>query len=133
MTRTAILDRTPQPQSPISSSSIRRASQTRYIPNLATNLTSSYHFKDGKMTFGSLKVDGGPRHMVTNREGTFGWVLTEVSCMIQPVKIDRQTGKLTYNGEPVAITQVNQAVGAGAEISCSRTMNLRPWDAKTTI
>jgi 6-phosphogluconolactonase (cycloisomerase 2 family) len=72
------------------------------------------------MTFqGSLKVDGGPRHMVTNKEGTFGWVLTEVSCMIQPVKIDRQTRKLTYNGSPVAITQANQAVGAGAEILLS--------------
>jgi hypothetical protein len=58
-----------------------------FILNLAsTNLTSFYHFKDGKMNFqGSLKVDGGPRHMVTNKEGTFGWV----SCMIQPVKIDK--------------------------------------------
>jgi 6-phosphogluconolactonase (cycloisomerase 2 family) len=91
-----------------------------YIPNLATNLTSFYHFKDGKMTFqGSLNVDGGPRHMVINKEGTFGWVLTEVSCLIQPVKIDRQTGKLTYNGSPVAITQANQAVGAGADILLS--------------
>ena len=91
-----------------------------YIPNLATNLTSFYHFKGGKMTFqGSLKVDGGPRHMVINKEGTFGWVLTETSCMIQPVKIDRQTGKLTYNGKPVAITQADRAVGAGAEILLS--------------
>ena len=90
-----------------------------YIPNLATNLTSSYHFKHGKMTFqGSLKVDGGPRHMVINKEGTFGWVLTQISCMIQPVKVDK-TGKLTYNGKPVAITQANQAVGAGAEILLS--------------
>ena len=67
---------------------------------------------------GSLKVDGGPRHMVLNKDGTFGWVLTEVSCVIQPVKIDK-TGKLTYNGKPVAITQTNQAVGAGAEILLS--------------
>jgi 6-phosphogluconolactonase (cycloisomerase 2 family) len=71
------------------------------------------------MTFqGSLKVDGEPRHII-NKEGTFGWVLrlTEVSpCMIQLVKIDRQTGKLTFDGSPVAITQANQAVGAGAEI-----------------
>ena len=90
-----------------------------YIPNLATNLTSFYHFKDGKMTFqGSLKVGGGPRHMVINKEGTFGWVLTQTSCIIQPVKIDK-TGKLTYNGTPVAITQANQAVGAGAEILLS--------------
>jgi 6-phosphogluconolactonase (cycloisomerase 2 family) len=90
-----------------------------YIPNLATNLTSFYHFKDGKMTSqGSLKVDGGPRHMVVNKEGTFGWILTEISCMIQPVKID-ETGVLAYNGKPVAITQANQAVGAGAEILLS--------------
>jgi 6-phosphogluconolactonase (cycloisomerase 2 family) len=41
-----------------------------YIPNLITDLTSFYHFKDGKMTFqGSPKVDGGPRHMVINKEG----------------------------------------------------------------
>ena len=90
-----------------------------YIPNLATNLTSFYHFNNGKMTFqGSLKVDGGPRHMVINKEGTFGWVLTQTSCIIQPVKIDK-TGKLTYNGKPVAITQANQAVGGGAEILLS--------------
>ena len=90
-----------------------------YIPNLATNLTSSYHFKGGKMTFqGSLKVDGGPRHMVINKKGAFGWVLTETSCMIQPVKID-EAGKLTYNGKPLAVTQANQAVGAGAEILLS--------------
>jgi hypothetical protein len=31
----------------------------------------------------------------------------------------KQTGKLTYNGKPVAITQANQAVGAGAEILLS--------------
>ena len=91
-----------------------------YIPNLATNLTSFYHLKDGKMTFqGSFKIDGGLRHMAINKEGTFGWILTETSCMIQPVKIDKQTGKLTYNGKPVAITQDNQAVGAGAEILLS--------------
>jgi 6-phosphogluconolactonase (cycloisomerase 2 family) len=74
------------------------------------------------MTFqGSLKVDGGPRHMVINKEGTFGWILTEIlSCMIQPVTIDRQTGKLTYSGKPVAVTQANQAAGAGAEILLSR-------------
>jgi len=90
-----------------------------YIPNLAANLTSFYHFKDGKMSFqGSLKVDGGPRHMVINKEGTFGWVLTEISCMIHPVKIDK-AGKLRYNGQPVTITQANQAVGAGAEILLS--------------
>jgi 6-phosphogluconolactonase (cycloisomerase 2 family) len=90
-----------------------------YINNLAANLTSFYHFKDGKMSFrGSLKVDGGPRHMVINKEGTFGWVLTEPSCHIQPVKIDK-AGALTYNGQPVAITQVNQAVGTGAEILLS--------------
>jgi len=91
-----------------------------YIPNLAANLTSFYHFKDGKMTFqGSLKLDGGPRHMVINKEGTFGWVLTEISCMVQPVKIDK-TGKLSYNGKPVAITRADQAVGAGAEILLSQ-------------
>jgi 6-phosphogluconolactonase (cycloisomerase 2 family) len=91
-----------------------------YINNLAANLTSFYHFKDGKMSFrGSLKVDGGPRHMVINKEGTFGWVLTEISCMIHPVKIDG-AGNLTYNGDPVAITQANQAVGAGAEILLSQ-------------
>jgi 6-phosphogluconolactonase (cycloisomerase 2 family) len=92
-----------------------------YIPNLGANLTSFYHFKDGKMSFrlgGSLKVDGGPRHMVINKEGTFGWVLTETSCMIHPVRIDN-AGQLTYNGQPVAITQANQAVGAGAEILLS--------------
>ena len=90
-----------------------------YIPNLAANLTSFYHFKDGKMSFrGSLKVGGGPRHMAINKEGTFGWILSEISCMIHPVKIDK-TGKLAYNGQPVAITQANQAVGAGAEILLS--------------
>ena len=90
-----------------------------YIPNLATNLTSFYHFKDGKMAFqGSLKIDGGPRHMVINKEGTFGWVLTEISCMIHPVKIDK-AGRMTYNGQPVAITQANQAVGAAGEILLS--------------
>ena len=90
-----------------------------YITNLGANLTSFYHFKGGQMSFrGSLKVDGGPRHMVTNKEGTFGWVLTETSCIIQPVKIDK-AGKLTYNGQPVAITQANQAIGAGAEILLS--------------
>jgi 6-phosphogluconolactonase (cycloisomerase 2 family) len=56
--------------------------------------------------------------MVINKEGTFGWVLTEISCMIHPVRIDN-AGKLTYNGQPVAITQANQAVGAGAEILLS--------------
>ena len=91
-----------------------------YINNLGANLTSFYHFKDGKMSFqGSLKVDGGPRHMAINKEGTFGWVLTEIMCMIQPVKIDR-AGNLTYNGQPVAVTQANQAVGTGAEILLSR-------------
>jgi len=87
-----------------------------YIPNLAANLTSFYHFKDGKLSFqGSLKVDGGPRHMVLNKEGTLGWIVTEPSCHIQPVKID-QAGYLTSNGDPVAITQANQAVGVGGEI-----------------
>ncbi len=87
-----------------------------YIPNLAANLTSFYHFKDGKLSFqGSLKVDGGPRHMVLNKEGTLGWIVTEPSCHIQPVKID-EAGHLTSNGDPVAITQANQAVGVGGEI-----------------
>jgi 6-phosphogluconolactonase (cycloisomerase 2 family) len=91
-----------------------------YIPNLGANLTSFYQFKDGKLTFqSSLKVDGGPRHMVINREGTFGWIVTEISCMIQPVKIDG-VGNLTSNGDPVAITQANQAVGTGAEILLSQ-------------
>ena len=90
-----------------------------YIPNLAANLTAFYHFKDGKMTFqGSLTIDGGPRHMAINKEGTLGWVLTEPSCMIHPVKVD-DAGKLTHNGQPVAITQANQAVGTGAEILLS--------------
>ena len=91
-----------------------------YITNLGGNLTAFYHFKDGKMTFqGSLRIDGGPRHMTINKEGTLGWVLTEISCMIHPVKIDK-AGKLTHNGHPVVITQANQAVGAGAEILLSR-------------
>jgi len=91
-----------------------------YINNLGANLTSFYQFQDGKLTFqSSLNVAGGPRHMVINAEGTFGWIVTETSCMIQPVKIDRQTGKLTYNGKPVAITQADRAVGAGAEILLS--------------
>jgi 6-phosphogluconolactonase (cycloisomerase 2 family) len=87
-----------------------------YIPNLGANLTSFYQFKDGKMTFQSaLSVDGGPRHMVINKAGTLGWIVTETSCHIQPVKIDK-AGNLTSNGDPVAITQANQAVGAGGEI-----------------
>jgi len=91
-----------------------------YITNLGANLTSFYHFKDGKMTFqGSLKVDGGPRHMVINKEGTFGWIVTEISCMIQSVKFD-SAGNLTSNGDPVAITQANQAVGTGGEILLSQ-------------
>jgi len=91
-----------------------------YIPNLGANLTSFYQFKDGKLTFqSSLKVDGGPRHMVINKAGTFGWIVTEVSCMIQPVKIDA-AGNLTSNGDPVAITQSNQAIGAGGEILLSQ-------------
>jgi 6-phosphogluconolactonase (cycloisomerase 2 family) len=95
-----------------------------YIPNLAANLTSFYHFKDGKMSFrGSLKVDNGPRHMVLNKEGTLGWIVTEPSCHIQPVKID-EAGNLSFNGDPVAITQANQAVGAGAEILLSNDENM---------
>src|SRR6266852_338453 len=91
-----------------------------YITNLGANLTSFYQFKDGKLTFqSSLKVDGGPRHMVINKEGTFGWIVTETSCMIQPVKIDG-AGNLTSNGDPVAVTQSNQAVGAGGEILLSQ-------------
>jgi 6-phosphogluconolactonase (cycloisomerase 2 family) len=90
-----------------------------YITNLAANLTAFYHFEDGKMTYqGALGINGGPRHMVINKEGTFGWVLTEISCHIHPVRIDT-AGKMTYNGHPVAITQANQAVGAGAEILLS--------------
>jgi 6-phosphogluconolactonase (cycloisomerase 2 family) len=38
--------------------------------------------------------------------------------MIQPVKVDK-VGKLSYNGEPFAITGANQAVGEGAEILLS--------------
>ena len=91
-----------------------------YINNLGANLTSFYQFKDGELTFqSSLNVDGGPRHMVINGEGTFGWIVTETSCMIQPVKFD-ETGNLTSNGGPVAITQANQAVGAGGEILLSQ-------------
>ena len=91
-----------------------------YIPNLGANLTSFYQFKDGKLSFQSaLKVDGGPRHMVINKAGTLGWIVTEVSCQIQPVKFD-ETGNLTANGDPVAITQDNQAVGAGGEILLSQ-------------
>jgi 6-phosphogluconolactonase (cycloisomerase 2 family) len=91
-----------------------------YINNLGANLTSFYQFQDGKLTFqSSLHVDGGPRHMVINEEGTFGWIVTETSCMIQPVKIDG-AGNLTANGDPVAITQPNQAVGAGGEILLSQ-------------
>jgi len=91
-----------------------------YIPNLGANLTSFYQFKDGKLTFQSaLKVDGGPRHMVINKAGTLGWIVTETSCQIQPVKFD-ETGNLTSNGNPVAITQGNQAVGAGGEILLSQ-------------
>lgn len=91
-----------------------------YIPNLGANLTSFYQFNDGKLTFqSSLPVAGGPRHMVINQEGTFGWIVTETSCQIQPVKIDA-AGNLTSNGDPVAITQGNQAVGAGGEILLSQ-------------
>jgi 6-phosphogluconolactonase (cycloisomerase 2 family) len=91
-----------------------------YIPNLGANLTSFYQFKDGKLTFQSaLPVAGGPRHMVINKAGTFGWIVTETSCQVQPVKFD-QTGNLTSNGGPVAITQSNQAVGAGGEILLSQ-------------
>jgi 6-phosphogluconolactonase (cycloisomerase 2 family) len=91
-----------------------------YINNLGANLTSFYQFQDGKLTFrSSLNVSGGPRHMVINEEGTFGWIVTETSCMIQPVKIDA-AGNLTSNGDPVAITQPNQAVGAGGEILLSQ-------------
>ena len=91
-----------------------------YIPNLGANLTSFYQFKDGKLTFqSSLKVSGGPRHMVINKEGTFGWIVTETSCMIQPVKIDG-AGNLTFNGDPIAVTQGNQAVGTGGEILLSQ-------------
>ena len=91
-----------------------------YINNLGANLTSFYQFKDGMLTFqSSLEVDGGPRHMVINKEGTFGWIVTETSCTIQPVKIDA-AGNLTSNGDPVAITQTNQAVGAGGEILLSQ-------------
>ena len=91
-----------------------------YIPNLGANLTAFYQFKDGKLSFqSSLTVDGGPRHMVINKAGTFGWIVTETSCVIQPVKIDA-TGNLTSNGDPVAITQANQAVGTGAEILLSQ-------------
>jgi 6-phosphogluconolactonase (cycloisomerase 2 family) len=91
-----------------------------YIPNLGANLTSFYQFKDGKLTFQSaLKVDGGPRHMVINKAGTLGWIVTETSCQIQPVKFD-ETGNLTANGDPVAITQGNQSVGAGGEILLSQ-------------
>jgi hypothetical protein len=39
--------------------------------------------------------------------------------MIQPVKID-EAGGLTSNEDPVAITQANQAIGAGAEILLSQ-------------
>jgi 6-phosphogluconolactonase (cycloisomerase 2 family) len=95
-----------------------------YINNLGANLTSLYHFKDGKMSFqGSLKVYGGPRHLVINKEGTLAWVLTETSCMIHPVKIDK-VGKMTYNGQPVAITQANQAVGTAGEILLSHDERL---------
>jgi 6-phosphogluconolactonase (cycloisomerase 2 family) len=91
-----------------------------YINNLGANLTAFYQFQDGKLTFqSSLKVDGGPRHMVINKEGTFGWIVTEISCQIQPVKFD-EAGNLTANGDPVAITQDNQAVGAGGEILLSQ-------------
>jgi 6-phosphogluconolactonase (cycloisomerase 2 family) len=91
-----------------------------YINNLGANLTSFYQFQDGKLTFqSSLNVGGGPRHMVINAEGTFGWIVTETSCMIQPVTID-EAGNLTSNGDPVAITQSNQAVGAGGEILLSQ-------------
>ncbi|KAN0113457.1 Lactonase, 7-bladed beta-propeller domain containing protein [Russula decolorans] len=91
-----------------------------YIPNLGANLTSFYQFNDGKLTFQSaLKVDGGPRHMVINKAGTLGWIVTETSCQIQPVKFD-ETGNLTSNGDPVAITQGNQTVGAGGEILLSQ-------------
>ena len=91
-----------------------------YINNLGANITSFYQFQNGKLTFqSSLNVAGGPRHMVINAEGTFGWIVTETSCMIQPVKIDG-TGNLTSNGDPVAITQSNQAVGTGGEILLSQ-------------
>jgi 6-phosphogluconolactonase (cycloisomerase 2 family) len=91
-----------------------------YINNLGANLTSFYQFQDGKLTFqSSFNVGGGPRHMVINAEGTFGWIVTETSCMIQPVTID-EAGNLTSNGDPVAITQSNQAVGAGGEILLSQ-------------
>lgn len=91
-----------------------------YIPNLGANLTSFYQFKDGKLTFqSSLDVAGGPRHMVINKAGTFGWIVTETSSQVQPVKIDG-TGQLTSNGDPVAITQPYQAVGAGGEILLSQ-------------
>jgi 6-phosphogluconolactonase (cycloisomerase 2 family) len=53
--------------------------------------------------------------MVLNKEGTLGWIVTDPSCHIQPDKID-EAGNLTSNGDPVAITQPNQAVGAGGEI-----------------
>jgi 6-phosphogluconolactonase (cycloisomerase 2 family) len=110
-----------------------------YIPNLGANLTSFYQFQDGKLTFqSSLKVDGGPRHMVINKEGTLGWIVTETSCMIHPVKID-ETGNLTSNGDPVAITQANQAVGAGGEILLSQdermivASNRQVTEARTTF
>ncbi|KAF8498615.1 Lactonase, 7-bladed beta-propeller-domain-containing protein [Russula emetica] len=91
-----------------------------YINNLGANLTSFYQFKDGNLTFqSSLNVSGGPRHMVINKEGTFGWIVTEDSCQIQPVKFD-QTGNLTSNGDAIAITQGNQAVGFGGEILLSQ-------------
>ena len=91
-----------------------------YINNLGANLTAFYQFQNGKLTFqSSLKVGGGPRHMVINKEGTLGWIVTETSCQIQPVRIDG-AGNLTANGDPVAITQDNQAVGAGGEILLSQ-------------
>jgi 6-phosphogluconolactonase (cycloisomerase 2 family) len=95
-----------------------------YINNLGANITSFYQFKDGKLTFqNSLNVSGGPRHMVINKAGTFGWIVTEDSCQIQPVKFD-QAGNLTANGDPVAITQGNQAVGFGGEILLTQDESL---------
>ena len=56
-----------------------------YILNLGAKLTSNLKMASYPSKACS-KVDGGPCHMVINKGGTFGWIVRETSCMIQPVK-----------------------------------------------
>ena len=87
-----------------------------YIPNLAASVVSTYTFKNGTLTFQeTLEISGGARHMTINNEGTHAWLLTEDSCVVQPLNIN-ESGKLSLNGDAVNVTQPGQLEGECAEI-----------------